>query len=223
MPPLPVAAGVIKVTCNYTVGTDTAALSRFFIHYAGTAPTVAQLNTFATSIRTAWSGNLASLHAASIVLTSVNCEDLSSATGAVGSDAVSVPGTRTGSTMVGAACVMVQFIIARRYRGSKPKIFFPFGVVADTLNMQNWTSGLTTATSTGFIAFINAIVAAGWTGASTLNHVNVSYFSGFTVVTNPITHRARNVPTLRGTPLQDNVTGYAVEPGIASQRRRNVV
>jgi hypothetical protein len=51
--------------------------------------------------------------------------------------------------------------------------------------------------------------------------VNVSYYNGFTVVTNPTTGRARNVPTLRGTPVVDTVTGIVARVQVGSQRRRN--
>jgi hypothetical protein len=118
---------------------------------------------------------------------------------------------------------MIQFNIARRYRGGKPKIFLPAGVAADISNTNTWGSTFLATANTDWAAFAAAVLAAGWTGAGTLTHVNVSYYTGFTVVTNPVTHRARNVPTLRGAPVVDTVISYAAEVDIASQRRRNLV
>ena len=44
--------------------------------------------------------------------------------------------------------------------------------------------------------------------------------AGFTVITNPITHRARNVPTLRTTPAVDAVSGTIARLRVGTQRRR---
>jgi hypothetical protein len=223
MPALPAAPGVAKVQLGYQVGADVAAMSRFFIHFTGTNPTASQLNTFATSVRTAWSANLAAYMTTVNSLEGVFVEDLSSSSGATGVDVTSVTGTNAGIPIPGGAATMIQFLIARRYRGGKPKIFLPLGNAGNLQSNLQWTAAYLALIQPAYVAFMAAVVGAGWTGAGTVTHVNVSYYNGFTVVTNPITHRARNVPTLRGTPIVEAVTAYSVEAGVASQRRRNVV
>lgn len=223
MPALPPAPGVLRTQINFTLQSDNTALSRIFIKYTGTAPTPAQAAAFAVAVGTAWNTNMSSLMNSSYFQTGVAIEDLSSATGAIGSDSTQHAGTRAGNTLPASACLMVQFLIARRYRGGKPKIFLPLGMSQDLATGPQWSGTFLGAVQTGWNAFIAAVIAAGWTGAGTLSQVNVSYFSGFTVVTNPITHRARNVPTLRGTPTVDPVLSPAFEIGVASQRRRNLV
>lgn len=223
MPALPAAPGVLKVVMPVAMASDPTALSRIFIKYTGTAPTAAQLVTFADAVSTAWNTNLASLETSQDVFGPVFVEDLSSSTGAVGTGTTTHAGTRAGVSLPDGVCVNIQFQIARRYRGGKPKIFQHFGMGADLANNGTWGSVFIGAVSTGWTAFQAAVLAAVWTGGGTLSQVNVSYFSGFTVVTNPITHRARNVPTLRGAPVIDTITGFAVEVGVASQRRRNNV
>lgn len=223
MPALPAVPSVVKVTTPYALEGDPTALCRFFVHYSGTAPTAAELATFADAVSTAWNGNLAAFHNLNVTEGPVNCEDLTSATGAVGFGAATHPGTRVGAPIAAGSATMVQFGIARRYRGGKPKMFLPAGVAGDLTNSATWGAVYLANITAAFNAFIAAVLAAGWAGAGTLTHVNVSYFQGFTVVVNPITHRARNVPTLRGAPVVDTVVGYSVEQGVASQRRRNNV
>jgi hypothetical protein len=111
--------------------------------------------------------------------------------------------------------------IARRYRGGKPKSFFPWGVVTDFSSPQLWTSAFANSATGDYATFIAAVraIAAGSTTLS--NYVNVSYFSGSTVVINPVTGRARNVPTLRtGGPVVDSIVASTANTRIGSQRRR---
>jgi hypothetical protein len=223
MPALPAAPGVLKITVPMTLEGDPFALNRFFFHYDGTAPTPTQLATFADVVSTAWGARLATLANANVTQQTVNVEDLSSSTGAVANGSTTHVGTRTGAPIAAGSCVMIQFLIARRYRGGKPKIFLPFGVAADLTGSSTWGATFLGNVATGWGQFIADISAAMWTGSLTIKHVNVSYYEGFTVVTNPITHRARNVPTLRGAPVVDTVVGYGTENSVASQRRRNQV
>jgi hypothetical protein len=221
MPPLPAAPGVVKVSLNLTVAGDAQALCRFYVHYTGTAPTGAQLNTFCAAVGSAWGTNLAPLCLTDRNLLEVTAEDLSTNTGAVGFDATAHNGSLAHHTVPAATTFNINFLIARRYRGGKPKIFLPlFG--AEDLTVGNlWGGAAVTSGTTGWAAFIAAVLAAGWAAAGTLTHVNVSYYSGFTVVTNPITHRARNVPTVRVSPVVDPIITYGFETAPGSQRRRN--
>lgn len=223
MPPLPAAAGVLKVSIPLTIDSDTAALNRFYVHYAGSAPTSADASTFAQGVEAAWGADLAPLHNTLVHQQLVQVEDLSSSTGAVGIGTTPHVGTRAGDVLTGGVCAIVEFKINRRYRGGKPKVFLPAGIRSDIQSMQTWNNTFIAALQSGWAAFMAGVLSSGWTGASTLTHVNVSYYSGFTVVTDPTTHRARNKPTLRGTPTVDTVVAYGIETGIGSQRRRNMV
>lgn len=221
MPALPSVPGVVRCTLDYTVGPDTAALSRFFVHYGGTAPTNVNLQTFAGSIGSAFNTDLCPSMSTSSALLRVKCEDLSSASGAIGEDDTERFGTVAGAPIPASSSFVVGFSIARRYRGGKPKIFLPLGVAANLAGNLKWTPAFVLSAGTSFQSFINLVLATPWTAGGPLTHVNVSYFSGFTVVTNPVTHRARNVPTLRGAPVVDAVTLYTTELNVGSQRRRN--
>jgi len=220
MPALPAAAGVIRTALSGTTTGGGVWLTRYYQHYSGTAPTNAQLHTFNASQITNFNADLKSLINATFILTQVTSEDLSSSTGAVDVTATSQTGTRAGSAVTGAACVVCSYEIARRYRGGHPRGYWVFGSDSDITDDRDWSTTLVNAVNTGIAAYFTANAAAGWTGAGTITQVNVSYYSGFTVVTNPITGRARNVPTLRVTPTIDTVTSIVARQSIGTQRRR---
>jgi hypothetical protein len=223
MPALPAAPGVIRVTLPFRLNTDPNALSRFFLHYTGTPPTSAQLATFADVIAVSEATQFGPLMSGLYTMNPVNCEDLSSATGAVASGVISNAGSRAGGALAPGTALMLQFLIARRYRGGKPKIFLPLGVTTDVTAAGVWAGAILATASAGWSSMIATAIAGPWAGGVITGQVNVSYYNGFTVVTNPVTHRARNVPTLRGAPTVDPVVSVSAETGLASQRRRNQV
>jgi hypothetical protein len=224
VPPLPAAAAVLRCSLQFTVGTDANVFTRFHVQYSGGAPTNAEAATFAAAIATAFGSDLKSLMSDSLELTTVYVEDLTSDTAATGEDAPATDGTRSGTALPAATCLVAAYNVGRRYRGGHPRGYWPFGVAADLQTEQTWTAAFTTACGTGFGSFFTAIDAAGWSGAGTLTHVNVSYYSGFTAVTNPITGRTRDVPKYRvGGPVIDDIVTVTPRTELGSQRRRNIV
>jgi hypothetical protein len=95
------------------------------------------------------------------------------------------------------------------------------GTPSDSSQPGQWNNAFVTAVQTGVTNFFTAVLGAGWTGAGTLTHVNVSYYSGFHVVTDPLTGRARNVPLVRVSPVIDTVTTIVARASFGEQRRRN--
>jgi hypothetical protein len=156
------------------------------------------------------------------VMTGTQVTDLASTSGAFGVDTTNVNGTEAGSALPAGTAYLINFKIARKYRGGKPRCYLPLGVAADLATRANWLSTNITNTTTHFTAFIAGFVGqvAGTTTIS--GHVNVSYYSGFTNVAYGSPTKYRRVPTLRATPLVDAITSYAVQPSPASQRRRNL-
>lgn len=195
-------------------------LTRHYIQYTGTAPTNAQLHTFDASVITAYTAQVNPLQDNQTELTQVASVDLTSATGAVDITSAALVGSRSGAFLPGQDCMVISYEIARRYRGGHPRGYWPMGVQADLLNTRLWSTTFTGSVLTAMNAYFAALIAAGWTGAGTLSQVNVSYYNGFTVVTNPITHRARNVPTVRVSPTIDAVTSITPRQYVGTQRRR---
>jgi hypothetical protein len=213
---------VVRLNMAYALQGTPHCLNRIYLHYTGTPPTSLDLGGFCNAVTAAWATNLRSLFGPQMTFGPPNAEDLGSSSGASGAGSGTSTGSRTGLAIAAGSSINVRFLIARRYRGGKPKVYLSAGEAADVVAGNLWSGAMVTATATGWQAFMSAILPTPWTGAGTVSHVNVSYYNGFTVVTNPVTGRARNVPTLRGTPLVDTITGYSVDPQMGSQRRRNL-
>jgi hypothetical protein len=125
-----------------------------------------------------------------------------------------------GASLTANDCVLRDLLIARRYRGGKPRQYWPFGVITDLQTAQVWLNAFVTACTTGFTNHTAGMTGLTWPGGQLQTEVNVSYYQGFKVVTSPTTGRARNVPTPRSTPLIDAATGSRINQRIATQRRR---
>lgn len=221
MPPLPSVAKVIRIALRHQWNDNTDVLSRFFLSYTGTAPTVAQLDTYASTVGTAWGTDLKGLAPPAVVLQDVTIEDLTSNTAAVGFASSVVAGTRTGGALSPGDAAIMKYQIGRRYRGGHPRGYWPFGTDSDVGSSSLWTGAFTASFLGSWNSFVNTIIAGGWTGAGTLAHVNVSYYAGFTNVLYP-SGRYRAVPTRRAAPVVDPVVQYSVNPRVGSQRRRNL-
>jgi len=203
-------------------GTDTAGNTwgtRFYLSYAGSAPTGANCVTLAGDIEAAFASDLASLMGAAYTLTEVDVLDIATDSGLSGQWTGTETGTRSGSNFPAQVCTNIEYGVARRYRGGKPRGFWPFGVESDASSLSSWTGGFVTAVNSGIVAFFTAVEALSVGAVGALRHVNLSYYSGFTNHTNT-SGRERAVPTYRATAVHDNVTSYATKVEYGSQRRR---
>lgn len=195
--------------------------SRFYLSYAGSAPTGANCTTLADDIEAAWVANLAPLMTENWELTSVDVLDIATDSGLSGQ----WNGTEAGSggtNQIPASCAQnVEFNIARRYRGGKPRMFLPPAGQPALLDAGHWDSAQVTAVNTGVAAFFAALEALSIGAMGALQHINLSYYQGFTNITNS-SGRERAVPKYRATAQSDRVTGYSAKAEVGSQRRRRV-
>lgn len=193
--------------------------NRFFLSYSGSAPSGANCATLASDISSAWGTNIAPLVSSNNGLSEVDVLDIATDTGLSGQWTGSVAGSRSGTALPVQTCVNVEFGIARRYRGGKPRWFQYAGVYGDEATGASWSSTFIGEVNSGVEAFFAAIAALSVGSMGTLTHVNLSYYKGFTNITNS-SGRERAVPTYRATALHDNITGYACKAIQGSQRRR---
>jgi hypothetical protein len=200
--------------------TDTDVVTRFFYRYTGSAPSPSDLNTFCAAVSAGWFADILPMVVPQVVLLNCTAVDLSSPSGSEGVFSDPTAGTRSGAELPADASLVASYTFGRRYRGGHSRGYWPMGVAGDLNDAQHWNSTFTTDALTAIEGFFGTVDASGWSGAGTLSHVSVSYYLGFHVVTNPVTGRARNVPTLRSTPVVDAVTGYVARNRIGSQRRR---
>lgn len=217
-PPLP-ASPCMRVRTLFTNSDSFLAGNRFYLSYSGAAPTPGNCTTIADGVEAAWVAQLATLAHSDWSLTEVDVLDIASLTGSSGQWTGNEAGTAGGGMITANAAINVEFDIARRYRGGKPRMFLiPPGVGA-LLDTGHYTDDFVTLVNTQVTAFFAAIAALSVGAVGTLAHVNLSYYSGFKNITNS-SGRERAVPTYRDAALLDTVESYACKAVVGSQRRR---
>lgn len=222
MPPLPSVPGIVKISHTFTIGTDTTAVTRMHYGYTGGPPANADALSLANTAHAAFVTDIQPLLSDACSLTALEVLDLSSPSGGVGTNVTVAVGTRGFDYISAGTAALIELKIARRYRGGKPRMYWPMGITTDLLNPTTWSVGSQAAFLDGFNTYQVALngATAGTTVLTTLH--SVSYYEGFTPVTNPITGRTKDVAKLRvGGPVVDAVTSLACGPHPASQRRRN--
>jgi hypothetical protein len=216
--PLP-ASPCVRVRLVYNEGAVGEGGNRFYLSYSGSAPSGANCSSLATSIAGFWVTDLAPVVNPAFTLNEVDVLDITTNSGLSGQWTGSDAGARIGTPLPVQCSTNVEFGIARRYRGGKPRMYLPPANDADKANEASWTAGFITAVNSGVLAFFTAIHGLSVGSMGTLQHVNLSYYKGFTNVTNS-SGRERAVPTYRPTALLDQVVGYSGKTIIGSQKRR---
>jgi hypothetical protein len=220
MPPLHSVPNVIKAQLLWSDSSDNDVRTTLFFRYSGGPPTSTDAVALAADIYTAAAAMLGNW-TPTTQLTGVEVTDLSSPAGGQGLHAASTPGTLSGSDLAGGTAVVVGYLITRRYRGGKPRSYFPFFSADSLATRQTWIGADLTALDSALTTFFSAVIGSSAGTTTITDHVNVSYYLGFTVVTNPVTGRARNVSTPRATPVVDVISSFGARPRPGSQRRRN--
>lgn len=219
--PSPPDVKAVRVRLDYTQTDGFLGGNRFYLSYSGSAPSGSDLNTLATGIRTAWSTDMAQLVNDTWSLTEVDCLDLASALGASGFDTTAVVGTLSGTPLPAETATNVEFDIARRYRGGKPRMYIPGQVTANMANPGSWSSGWISAVNTDVGLFFTAVEALSPGSIGTLAHVNISFYQGVYTTTPPWRGPGyKYPPKYRTTPQIDAISGYACKGEISTQKRR---
>lgn len=209
----------VRVRLVYTEGGGLEAGNRFYLSYTGTAPTAANCSALAASIDGLWATDLAPLTSSNLALSEVDVLDIATNRGLSGQSLIAHAGSRAGTSLPFQCATNVEFNIANRYRGGKPRLYFLPGTESDIATNATWGGTFIAAVNAGFTAFFAGIAALSIGAMGTLGHVNLSYYSGFTNIANS-SGRERAVPTYRPTAIHDPVTGYSCKAVISSQRRR---
>lgn len=206
----------------WTQSADTDISTKLYYKYSGTAPTSATCVTMSSDINAFVASDLIGEFNTATIFRGCKVTDLTSSSAGSGLTTVSTTGTRSAGDLPASVCALLNLTIGRRYRGGKPRLYLPFGGASDVSTEQTWSNGAITAFNAAWTTFIGHLNGLSVSGTALSQQINVSYYNGFTSVENPTTHRWRNVPTLRSTPLQDTITSFAFNPKFGSQRRRNL-
>lgn len=221
MPALPDYPNVLKVRTHFTIGADADVSTTIHMKYSGTAPTDAVATLLATDIKGMADSNFAPVVGTANTINAVEVQDLTSATAGYGIFGTPTAGSRTGEALPAAVCVLDSLAIARRYRGGKPRNYWPWGTASDVLNPSAWTTDFVTDCNTAIAGFIDEATSLSEEGTVTGAWCSVSYYSGFTSVLNPITGRTRDIPTVRAVAIApDEILSQVISPKPATQRRR---
>lgn len=219
MPPLPVVPNVVRTLLQSSEGADTNILNRMFWVFSGTV-TEAIATAIAEQVATAWTSNLLDKMNTGVTLDTVECQDLSSDTGAFGSHASGETGGMSGDALPTEVTAIINLFLARHYRGGHPRLSISGFNWEQASDPTSWTSTFVTDLIDGYQAFQTAMLGYSTGGVTITAQVNVSYYNGFTPVKYP-SGRYRNVPNVRTEPLIDYITGFTVNPKVGSQRRRS--
>lgn len=219
MPALPPVPNVVKTIIGQTLGEDSNVTTRLYWIYSGTTSD-SIMTEFALDVATVWTTYIEVHCAAEHALVSVSAEDLTSSIAPIGSWAGDNVGSGSGTCVPAGVSMVVKHLIARRYRGGKPKTFLAGQSDSALADQQTWAGGAIATMANDWGNFVAEVISGAPGAMGTVNLVNVSYYEGFLAVQNPITGRWRNVPTVRTDPLIDQITGHLIDAKIGSQRRR---
>jgi hypothetical protein len=223
MTSLPYVPNVLKCSMTYAIGDDNDAMNIMHFLYSGTAPASSDCAALAGVVRAAFNTDLKAYVHAGTTLNQVTMLDLASSTGKSGIDTTAVTGTEGGAGLTASVAALINFGIAQRYRGGKPRIYFPGFTTSDTATLGHWSPTSVSNLSAAFATFIAAIIGANSGGTTITEHVAVSYYHGYNPPTVAANNRAKNHPALRaGGPVTYQITSWSVNPKPGNQRRRYV-
>lgn len=221
MPALPDVPNVLKVRFLHTLPDGSPAQVVWHMAYTGGPPSDADCTSLAGSFYSSYSTAAVGVMTGDTVLAGIDVTDLSSATAGAGTHVGTVIGTYPGVATPAQAAVLCSMPIARRYRGGKPRSYWPWlGVNALTPEGQ-WSTTAIASCQSAVTTFQAEMIgqSAGTTVIS--GHVSVSYYLGFTSVLNPVTGRTKDVPKVRtGAIPVDPILSLACQTNPATQRRR---
>ncbi len=120
------------------------------VNYASPAPTRNILNEYAASIDGQIAAHLIPLFSTEVRTVEIVVTDLTSRTSARGIAESWQIGTRPGLPNGAAVAALINFKIARRYRGGKPRLYVPFFVASDLTPGLTWSDGALEAGTAGW-------------------------------------------------------------------------
>lgn len=195
---------------------------RFYTLFSGGSPSNANMLTLAEGVAAAWNDTCGQHQSHNVTTTACDGIDLTTDSGAAATADVDYPGGADEAPVDNQVAGIVKYIIARRYRGGKPKMYIPGLGISGVLDNSHWTTSFADAMGTAFTDFDSAIslLSAGSTDLQEI--VNVSFYKGFTPSQNPVTLRWRNIPTYRSEVIIDPVGAFTFDELFGSQKRRRV-
>lgn len=223
MPPLVNYPNVLKVDQLWTIGTDITAMTRSHFLYTGGPPTVPDCDAIAALFLAAVPAQMQPYYSPQVICTGFEVTDLTSATSASGAASGSIVGSRLGGALPAEVAFLLNFKIARRYRGGKPRMYLPYGTDTDVATSQTWLpTSVTNFTASWATGMVPSVVGHTVGGTTIGAQVSISYYSGFLTTGPDSLGRFHYPPKPRSVAIApDVVSAYIGSAKFGSQRRRN--
>lgn len=207
--------------CLFDIGASDNRGASFDIEYTGGPATTDDLTAVADGVEATFVTDLLGQLSTNNSLVEVLVNDTSQPELPEGRWSGSEVGTRTGAGQIAGQSSVLVYNIARRYRGSRPKGFWPFGTATDWANSESWTSDFISGLEASWANFITSLGELAGLGITLGAQVGISYTGPpYHVVTSPTTGRGRNVGTPKDPPVVFPVSSVTCSKRFGSQRRR---
>jgi hypothetical protein len=222
MPALPALPKVIRFQFFQDIGSDLHVLNT--LDYIGAAAaTQSDVNNAAEAAADAWESNVLVLQTSDVLFVSCVATALDSSTAPQATVTEISTGSVGGTILPAGTAMVISKKVARRFRGGHGRLYLCGLNEGTLLTAQTFQPAAINSVNAAFAALDTAIKGASYSAWTGPVGCVARYFQGFTVVTNPITHRARNVPNpIPGGPTTDLILSYSASSKVASQRRRNL-
>ena len=204
MPVRPPTPDTIKAEVLWTQSGIPAA-NILHVGYDSGAPDAVDLASLATALSNAIKGAIQGQYGADTVCVGVTCTDIASDSGHVGSDVASWDGTGAGNNLSAGTAFLINWQQPRRYRGGKPRTYFPAPLAGEMVTQSEWSAGAITAFSAAATALLAAVNGATFGLLTTTSLGCVSYL---------LDKVARVVP------LFEPFSGFTASAILRTQRRR---
>jgi hypothetical protein len=205
MPPLPPVPGVVKIEFLWTQNGVPAA-NIFHASYSGSAPSSSDCTAIAGQIDTAfWTSGFRGFFSNFTTLQGIRVTDIATDTGASGEYSDGNSGTISEEGVGAQMCVLVNYSIARRYRGGHPRTYYPGLSNTYLESPQQWDSDGVTAVNSA---------------AANLYEILQTASSGSTTLTGQVCVSYRTGDAPRVTPLVEAISSAVVNGSVKTQRRR---
>lgn len=207
MAPLPNVPGVIKVRVSGSIASAANWAVLDYWRFSGSSPSDSELGTFSGEISAAWLAHMSSQFPNAVLMTSVEVQDLTSATSAFGSDGTLRSSSGGSSVVPASVCLLESKRGALRYRGGHSRTYWPgLGPAGSLSDASEWGATQVSTFGSHLSDYLNAIIAAA------AGH-------GFGPIQRSIVHYTGHATGVTY-PFVEDVLTSTLETKFASQRRR---
>lgn len=203
--PLPVP-GVVRLQMVHSIAGEQASYSLYFSKLAASPWALSDVILLASEASAAWTAHLKGYQTTDVTFAYAKATDLSSSSAPEYLVIVNSPGSSAPPTVPNNVALHIEFLIATRYRGGHPGVFFPGLQQVDLADSRTWDPTVAEGITFQFVEFLDAIISTpAYSFGTPPDHVAISRSSGHVI---------------RPSPEVELIIGYTAQQRIASRRKR---